>query len=97
MTRLARVACEFGSATGAAAAVRPLKTVAVLPVSAPIVDEAALLVVVMLIWPVVLMLACRLFAANAVLSWLSVETWPAPVPNVMLVGVPPPVAAICSV
>ena len=51
----------------------------------------------MLIWPVVLMLACRLFAANAVLSWLSVETWPAPVPKVMLVGVPPPVAAIVSV
>ena len=68
-----------------------------MPVIAPIVDEAALLVVVMLIWPVVLMLACRLFAASAVLSWLSVEIWPAPVPKVMLVAVPLPVAAIVSV
>ena len=65
--------------------------------NAPIVDEAALLVVVMVIAPVVSMLACRLLAANAALSWLSVETWPAPVPNVMLVAVPLPVAAICSV
>ena len=51
----------------------------------------------MLIWPVVLMLACRLFAASAVLSWLSVEICPAPVPKVMLVAVPPPVAAMVSV
>ena len=56
------------------------------PVIAPIVDEAALLLVVMLITPVVSMLACRLLAASAVLSWLSVETWPAPVPKVMLVA-----------
>ena len=48
-TRLARVACEFGSATGAAARQAAESCVAVLPVSAPIVDEAALLVVVMLI------------------------------------------------
>ena len=41
--------------------------------------------------------ACRLFAASAVLSWLSVEIWPEPVPKVMLVAVPPPVAPIVSV
>ena len=94
-TRLLRVACEFGSATGAAA-VRLLNCVAVLPVNAPIVDEAALFVVVMVIAPVVSMLACRLFAASAVLSSLRVETWPAPVPKVMLVAVPLPVAAISA-
>ena len=53
--------------------------------------------VVMVIAPVVSMPACRLLAANAVLSWLRVETWPAPVPKVMLVAVPLPVAAIVSV
>ena len=63
----------------------------------PIVDEAASFDVTMLISPVVLMPACRLFAASAVLSWLSVEIWPAPVPKVMLVAVPPPVAPIVSV
>ncbi len=42
-------------------------------------------------------MACRLFAASAVLSWLSVEICPAPVPKVMLVAVPPPVAPIVSV
>src|SRR6266478_964158 len=95
-TRLFRLACEFGSATGAAAA-KLANGVAVLPVKAPIVEEAASLVVTMLILPVVSMLACRLFAASASLSWLSVETCPAAVPNVMLVAVPPPVAAILSV
>ena len=50
---------------------------------APIVDDAALLLVVMVIAPVVSMLACRLFAASAVLSWLRVEIWPVPVPKVM--------------
>ena len=94
-TRLARVACEFGSATGAAA-VAPLNTVAVPPI-VPIVEEAASLVVTMLILPVESMLACRLFAASAVLSSLSVEICPAPVPKVMLVAVPPPVAPIVSV
>src|SRR3984957_2947277 len=95
----ARVACAFGSATGANA-VRPLKawpaTVAV-PVIAPIVDEAALLLVVKVMTPVGSMVACRLLAASAVLSWFSDDTWPAPVPKVMLVAVPPPVAAISSV
>src|SRR3984885_8792370 len=94
-TRPARVACDVGSATGAVA-VRPLNTVAVPPI-VPIVDDAALFEVTMLIWPVVLMLACKLFAASAVLSALSVEICPGPVPKVMLVAVPPPVAPIVSV
>jgi hypothetical protein len=42
------------------------------------------------------MLACKLFAANAALSWFSVETWPAPVPKMMLVAVPLPVGVIVS-
>src|SRR5450631_610090 len=82
-TRPFRLACEFGSATGAAAD-EPVNGVAVPPM-VPIVEEAASLVVTMLILPVVSMLACRLFAASASLSWLSVETWPAAVPKVMLV------------
>src|SRR3569833_303837 len=61
------------------------------------VDEAESLVVRMVSTPVVLRLACRLLAANTVLSWLSVDIWDAPVPNVMFVGVPPPVAAIVNV
>ena len=68
-----------------------------MPPIVPIVDEAASFVVTMLILPVVSMLACRLFAASAVLSSLRVETCPAPVPKVMLVAVPPPVAPIVSV
>ena len=70
-----------------------VNTVAVPPI-VPIVDEAASFEVTMLIWPVVLMLACRLFAASAVLSSLSVETCPAPVPKVMLVAVLLPVVAV---
>src|SRR5580698_3471542 len=98
-TRLARVACESGSATGAAA-VKPLNAwllAAAVPPIVPIVEDAALFDVMMLIWPVVLMLACRLLAASAVLSSLSVEISPLPVPKVMLVAVPPPVAPIVSV
>ena len=69
-----------------------------MPLIVPIVEDAASFEVVMLILPVVeSIVACRLFAASAVLSWLSVETWPAPVPKVMLVAVPPPVAAMVSV
>ena len=95
----ARVACAFGSATGAAAA-SPLKAwpaAVAVPVIAPIVDEAALLLVVRVMTPVGSMVACRLLAASAALSWFSDDTWPAPVPKVMLVAVPPPVAAISSV
>ena len=52
----------------------------------------------MLIAPVEeLIVACRLLAASAVLSWLSDETCPEAVPKVMLVAVPPPVAPIVSV
>ena len=51
----------------------------------------------MVIAPEVLIDACRLLAASAELSSFSVETWPAPVPKVMAVAVPPPVAAMSSV
>ena len=99
-TRLSRVACEFGSATGAAA-LRPWNAapeVEAVPPIVPIVDEAASLDVTMLIAPVEeLIVACRLLAASAVLSWLSDETCPEAVPKVMLVAVPPPVAPIVSV
>jgi len=94
-TRLLRIDCEFGSATGAAA-VRLAKGVAEPPM-APIVDEAALFAGRDADLAGRADAGCRLFAANAVLSWLSVETWPAPVPNEMLVAVPLPVAAIVSV
>ena len=99
-TRLERVACEFGSATGAAdgrAGESRTGGRNAVPVNAPIVDDAALLLVVMVITPVESMLACRLFAANAVLRSLRVEIWPAPVPKVIAVAVPPPVAAISRV
>src|ERR1700722_15681152 len=95
----ARVACAFGSATGASP-VSPVKawpaTVAV-PVIAPIVDEAALLLVVRVMTPVGSMVACRLLLASALLSWFSDDTWPAPGPKGMLVAVTPPVAQISNV
>ena len=56
-----------------------------------------MLLVVMVRTPVVSMVACRLLEASAVLRSFSDETWPEPVPKVMLVAVPPPVAAIVSV
>ena len=68
-----------------------------MPVIAPIVDEAALLVVVMVIAPPELIEACRLLADSAVLRSFRVEIWPAPVPKVMAVAVPSPVAAMSSV
>src|SRR5205085_1586399 len=65
-TKPARAVCELASATGAAA-VRPLKDwldAADVPPMVPIVAEAASLVVVMLILPVVeSTVACRLLAA----------------------------------
>ena len=70
-----RVACEFGSATGAAAD-RPLKALPVfvdVPVIAPMVEDAALLLVVMVIAPVESMVACRLLVASAALRPLRVE------------------------
>src|SRR6266436_3326632 len=99
-TRLARCDCEVGSTT-AAAAVRPLNACPLavdVPATVPIVDDAASFEVVMLILPVEeSIVACRLFAASAVLSWFNVETCPLPVPKVMLVAVPPPVAPMVSV
>ena len=71
-TRLARVACESGSATGAGPA--PAVNTEAVPPIVPIVDDAASFEVTMLIWPVVLIVACRLFAASAELSSFSVET-----------------------
>ncbi len=79
-----------------AAPTRPAKAVAV-PPTAPIVEDAASFDVTMVITPVVEMLACRLLAASAALRSFSVATWPPPVPKVIEVGVPPPVAAIVSV
>src|ERR1700761_9746104 len=99
VTSPARVACAFGSTTGATptSPVKAWPAAVEVPVIAPIVDEAALLLVVMEMTPVGSMVACRLLAARAVLSWFSDDTWPAPVPKVMLVAVPPPVEAIDSV
>ena len=68
-----------------------------MPPTEPIVEDAASFDVTMVITPVVEMLACRLLAASAVLRSFSVDTWPPPVPKVIVVGVPPPVAAIVSV
>src|ERR1700724_6531 len=67
-TRLARVACETGSATGAAAT-ENVAVPAAVRVTAPIVDEAASLVVVMTSWLVLFRLAVRLLLANEVFSW----------------------------
>ena len=44
--------------------------------------------------PLASTVACRLFAASAVFSSLRLLIWLAPVPNVMLVAVPVPTAAI---
>src|ERR1700729_3502970 len=78
-TKAARVACEFGSATGAPG-VRLLKA-APLAVAVPVmtgagellpmVADAALLVLEMAIGPDVSTLPCKLFATNVALSWLS--------------------------
>ena len=68
------------------------------PPIVPIVEDAASFEVVMLILPVVAsIVACRLLAASAALSPFSVETWPLPVPKVIAVAVPPPVAAMVNV
>ena len=69
-----------------------------MPPIAPIVEDAASFEVAMLIAPVeALIVACRLLAASAALSPFSVETWPLPVPKVIEVAVPPPVAPMVSV
>src|SRR5579871_3846112 len=99
-TSAARELCEFGSATGPEieTALKPLPEDVAVPPSAPIVEDAASFEVV----SVSLLVeesnvACRLLAASWALSAFSGETWPAPRPKVMLVAVPPPVAAIVSV
>src|SRR5664279_4850879 len=67
LTRLARMACEAESATGAVA-VRPVKAVptvpALLEATAPMVEDAASLVVVNTSLPALLRLADRLLAAR---------------------------------
>ena len=71
-----QVAWAFGSTT-AAAAVNPWKAKPALeevPAIVPIVADAALLLVVIEITPVVSMVACRLLVASAVLSWFNDET-----------------------
>src|SRR5689334_18992854 len=77
-TRLARVDCELGSAIGAlppdAAAKKAWPDAAAEPVSAPMVEDAASFDVMMLMCPVVSTLACRLFAASALLSAFRFET-----------------------
>src|SRR5258708_38761336 len=99
-TRLARTNCPGGSASGAAA-VRPLKGLlapAAVPPMVPIVDDAASLVVVMVMPPVESSVACRLLAASLVFRSLRLLTVPpVPLPKVMLVAVPLPVAPIVRV
>src|SRR6267142_2604154 len=80
-TRLARTSWVAGSTTGAPA-VKPAKglpTPVAVPPTAPIVDEAASLVVVMLIAPVPSTVACRLLAASLAFRSLRDLTVP-PVP-----------------
>src|SRR6266576_292958 len=92
LTRLARMVCEAASATGAAAAATAVKAAAV-PPTAPSVDEAASFVVVNTSLPALFKLADTLFAANAAFNWSRDSL----APKIMLVAVPPPVAAIVSV
>src|ERR1700686_3497744 len=73
LTRLARMACEAASAVGALPAAPNVAGVAPPPVKviAPIVDEAASLVVVMTSLLALSRLAVRLLAAKAVFKSLS--------------------------
>src|SRR6185312_17462875 len=97
-TRLARLACEFGSATGPVGVPTPANRLPELvaePENAPIVEDAASFVFVMLSLPVLASnVACRLLAASAVLRSFNDATLPVPVPKVIIDAVPPPVAAI---
>ena len=68
LTRLERIACEAASATGATAAANVAEPGVEPTVTAPIVDEAASLVVVMTSLLVLSRLAVRLLAAKAVFS-----------------------------
>src|ERR1700730_2235829 len=89
-TRLARVACETGSATGVVAAANVALPAGAVRVTAPIVDEAASLVVVMTSWLVLFRLAVRLLLANEVFSWARDSV----APNVTVNAGIPVVAAI---
>src|SRR5258708_39829941 len=64
LTRLARVVCEFTSATGVVAAANVAEPAVPVRATAPIVDEAASLVVVMTGWLVLFRLAGRLLASQ---------------------------------
>src|SRR5580698_1392512 len=90
--RPARVAWAFGSTTGGGDTL-PLNRLLEL-VTAPIVCEASSLEVMMVRLPLASTVACRLFAASAVFSSFRLLIWLAPVPNVTLVAVPVPTAAI---
>src|SRR5688572_6071661 len=100
-TRSARVACATASATGAdpARLLKAWPTPAAVPPIVPIVDEAASLVVVIVIRLVELSnVANRLLAASWVLrSFRLLTVPPVPSPKVMLVAVPLPVAPIVRV
>src|ERR1700710_1455652 len=96
LTRLDRMACEAASTAGVVA-VKLVKAVPTVPelldATVPMVEEAASFVVVMTSLPALLRLAVRLFGAKAALNWSRDKL----APNVTLVAVPPPVAAIVSV
>src|ERR1700733_2389481 len=91
-TRPARVDCAAASAIGCGDTL-PLNSELVLETE-PMVCEALSLSVTMVRLPLASTVACRLFAASAEFSWLRLLIWLAPVPNVMLVAVPVPTAAI---
>src|SRR3981081_3227103 len=95
-TRLARMAWEAESATGAVG-VRPVKAVPTVPglleAPAPIVAEAASLVVVKTSLPAPFRLAVRLLAASAAFNWSRDSLGPTGRPG----GGPPPVAPIVRV
>src|SRR3954454_11665225 len=86
VTRLARISWADGSLTGAPP-VRPLKALpeaAEVPPMVPIVDDAASLVVVIVIAPADEIDACRLLAASAVLRSFNDLTVPlVPSPKVI--------------
>src|SRR3954471_13176535 len=88
VTKLARMACEAASATGAVA-VNPVNAVPTVPelleATVPMVEEAASLVVVKTSLPALLRLAVRLLADKAAFSWSRDSL----APNRMLVAVPP--------
>ena len=92
LTKLARIAWEAEFTVGATAAATPVKASAV-PPTAPSVNEAASLVVLKTSLPALFRLAVTLLAANAAFNWSIVSD----APKVMLVAVPPAVAAIVSV